>query len=574
MQWKTHHSLVTPRCMLVVGRAPLTLIFARCIFTCVWMSFKPYITHPHVSQKLRRHSNIFFFKATPIIIGFILKSFLISHTPFTRFQNMSYKLLLAEALEVIKEAGRDEMACDSLQKKYSENSKYRSQLPSLRRQYASVFSKRIRGLEMLNHVRVMSDDVGLRKFCADTMVAGMDACERVRDKETSILLPAGLVQGTFSMDSHTLVSDKGQRTTVDTMRSEGPRADGVVITKDGYARLGAPIFALGEDGADTLKGSHPLRHEFALGGGAYQLAIINNDAFAVAAPEIDVVIQSESPSTGAKMLYRKKLPAGCAWCRFIGVVRNTNIKLALSSDAWLRSSKIRIELSRITNRRDEYGNPVADDAENAGAAQATFETGGGGTVMWDPAAEERAAMARAAAMAAASPSEEQGYAGVEGCYPPAAVYDPTVPSWLTDAHVPSGYLAAAGGADVAQMLAPAAIVGPSSRADDGDMAGARAVVHAPPTIGGVSRGGGAPSPADAFAAANPNYNGPRVEISPLNCPANERLRRIKNCSWQWYEEAPHGFGAAEYNRGESAANAELLAAIEGLAEPTPLDFGE
>eukprot|EP00742_Colponemidia_sp_Colp-10_P022838 GILJ01027079.1.p1 GENE.GILJ01027079.1~~GILJ01027079.1.p1 ORF type:complete len:342 (+),score=49.62 GILJ01027079.1:2-1027(+) len=337
-----------------------------------------------------------------------------------------------------------------------------------------------------------------------------------------------MVQSNFNHDSVTMVGDNGRRQVVDSATPTGRRTDGLLITKDGYSRSGDLIFELGEDMRPTLSGSEPFRKEWTLSDGAYQLSVVNNDDFAIASPEIDVMLQSESLSTGQRMLYRKKLPAGCAWCRFIGVVSTSVVRIAVASDAWMRKSKVRIELVRITNPSFE--------------SKMSFTSGSGPA---NPQAAEAEAMAIAARHEAAGPLNNS-------CHPSA--YGDDVPSWFSNSNA-SGYENAVrveplGMPSMATMLMPTKVIGP-----------------APPSM--------PLGTASSAACASPQYvdgghQGTIIEISPANLTPQQRLLKIRGVTWQWYDEPPQGYSSQQYNSTEVPTNKDLLAAIEALAEPTPL----
>ena len=244
---------------------------------------------------------------------------------------MSIKLLLAEALDTLKKAEDAERGADALQVAMSKGKTGRD-FGKVRRQYSAAYDVYIRGLELLNYVRRYAIDAAegeLNNFCAQRMEKYMDHCDRLREKEASILMSV-------------------------------EQADqGGMLDKEGYAVGEKLLFKRVE-----MKNNTPIRWTEELTTGAYQVILKNYDDHSVAAPLVSINVEVVPKSKKAKpMRFRKVVPGRCAWSKYVGVATGSTIVVHVTTDAWVRASRIELTFRSLE--------PLEDSSPTLGAGPAS-----------------------------------------------------------------------------------------------------------------------------------------------------------------------------------------------------------
>ena len=227
---------------------------------------------------------------------------------------MNTNLLLAEALDVLKKAETREHHLDRLQEQVAKSAKRHRELSKLKNDYSAVYDTYIRALEMVNFVRrsAMGSNEELVRFCGEKMNFFMNHCDKLREKETNILVPID-------------------------------EADEVV--KDGF-RVERTIKLL----SPVLSRGQPYADDFTLSDGCYEVILKNMDQYSVVAPTVQIAVQIR-PLSGQAQVYRKEVPSQCGWCKFIGVVSSANVRILVGTDAFVRKSHVTIELRQLSETK-------------------------------------------------------------------------------------------------------------------------------------------------------------------------------------------------------------------------------
>jgi hypothetical protein len=239
----------------------------------------------------------------------LLASSFCTQLSFLLFSLMNTNLLLAEALDLLKKSQMREQQLDILQEKIARSAKRHRELSKLKNEYSSVYDNFIRGLEMVNFVRrsAMGLNEDLTRFCADKMIYFMNHCDKLREKETNILVPI----------------DEADE-----------------ITKSGFhveqtLKLVETVLSRGQ----------PFVDEVTLGDGCFEFIVKNLDDYSVASPTIHVALQVGG--AGAVQVFRKEIPSQCGWCKFVGSVGRSSVRVLVGTDGFLRKSHATVEIRQL-----------------------------------------------------------------------------------------------------------------------------------------------------------------------------------------------------------------------------------
>lgn len=224
---------------------------------------------------------------------------------------MTQKLLLAEALDILRRTEAREYEIDRSQVRISSSNKYRHELCRLVQAYDSVYTDYIRGMEIMNYVRrctmngySLTNDK-LIEMCEGKMKTYMDRCEMVRKKKDNILLPLD------QLDQY--------------------------VAK-GLFDLASPLFVL-DSTIYAVKHNEPFVRKEKLKDGSYLLVVKNMDSYSLAAPLLTVFVEV-IPERGQPQQLKKVVPCQCGWQRVIGVVSPATLSLVVRSKGLLRDSHV------------------------------------------------------------------------------------------------------------------------------------------------------------------------------------------------------------------------------------------
>nr|CCC91641.1 conserved hypothetical protein [Trypanosoma congolense IL3000] len=232
---------------------------------------------------------------------------------------MTQKLLLAEGINLLRQAEVEEAAVDRKQLSVASSDKFREHISSLYNDYDKVCSDYLLSAEIINYVRrcalqgnMDTNKRNLIDFCEKQMTVCMNRCEIVRAKRSNILLP------------------------LDQMDAYAP--------KKGF-ELGEPIFIF-KDPCLVLDQKRNFTWTVTLDGGSYIFWVKNLDSYAVATPKVVSELQISVPQKRTQQV-EKVIPCQCGWKSVVGVLEPATVRVAVKTDAILRSSHIEVGLCRL-----------------------------------------------------------------------------------------------------------------------------------------------------------------------------------------------------------------------------------
>ena len=221
------------------------------------------------------------------------------------------KLQLAEAFEYVKKAEQATVSAESHQKGWFNSSD--RDVAKVKADYKRAYTMYIEALERFNSVRAASAaDADMVQFCSGHMKTNMDRCERVKERETNILLPA----------------------------SQAP------FKKDGYV-AGDILFERRPE--SRLKSKEEIYFDQMLGPGVYHVNVKFLDAPSVASSTVLVQVVVESRS-GRSMKQLKHMPPFTQWSRCVGVGAEdapARVRVKVTSNAWLRSLQVHVAIQSL-----------------------------------------------------------------------------------------------------------------------------------------------------------------------------------------------------------------------------------
>eukprot|EP00759_Apiculatamorpha_spiralis_P006818 PhF_6_TR14083/c1_g1_i2/m.22498 len=215
---------------------------------------------------------------------------------------MAERLILAEAFDMCHDAEDKEKSADTLQQQIAKSSS--KDFSRVRKMYAVAYDTYIRGLDRFNKARKLKTiDDASKEIIKKKMVAYMDRCDLLRDKESCILMHAQSVV------------DYGK--------------EGWVVMDTLYHR----------DPSDLLKSNEEIQWSKDLGPGAYNVTIRNLTTTSFAAPTPRVLLQVDGKR------FTKEVPSMTAWSRNIGVAKGeSRCSLKILSDSWMRPLNIAVDI--------------------------------------------------------------------------------------------------------------------------------------------------------------------------------------------------------------------------------------
>eukprot|EP01059_Diplonema_ambulator_P018147 TRINITY_DN30340_c0_g1_i1.p1 TRINITY_DN30340_c0_g1~~TRINITY_DN30340_c0_g1_i1.p1 ORF type:complete len:390 (+),score=78.24 TRINITY_DN30340_c0_g1_i1:48-1217(+) len=225
------------------------------------------------------------------------------------------KVSLAEGFDLGKRAELEEKRADAMQQGWMKSSD--RDVAKLKAAYQRCYTTYIECLEKFNAVRRNTPDLELQKFCADKMTEYMAKCERVKERETNILLPA-----TVSMNA-----------------KQGYVIDQVLFERRPERKLGT---------------KEEIYHEVTVGEGAYYVNVKYLDSPSVASPTILAQVVLET-ARGKTIKYHKHLPAFTQWSRNIGVSSldaPARLRFKLTSNSWIRSLQLHVVVESLKEAAD------------------------------------------------------------------------------------------------------------------------------------------------------------------------------------------------------------------------------
>lgn len=268
---------------------------------------------------------------------------------------MSNKILMAEGLDLIRDAEAREYDCDKRHEAIKEKlRKMKGELGKLVHDYELIYRQYIQGLEVLNYVRhrVMdglvaanaSQSKQVADFCAAKMTYYMDRCEGLKKKLSKIFIPLSLMA--VPMNNFTA-------------GSQLMREDSI-----------------------TLKGEKSIfERQFNLERGTYVLTVCYLSDYNVVSPDLNVTVIVDPHNAGSIRWERStttvEVPCSMGWRHIIGItggnvtVRITTkgvreIELSTALTQWSSAvNHLTMEDAKTVARKGARAAPSAPAAESS-----------------------------------------------------------------------------------------------------------------------------------------------------------------------------------------------------------------